>query len=237
MDKRSKDKGFTLVELLVAMATASIVMAAIYGTYESQVRGKIMQEMITEMQQGARAALMMMEKDIRMAGCDPTGNANAGIVTAAPADLEFTMDFLGGGISGNQPDGTIAIAEEHIRYVLTNDADGDGIADGTPCHLRRWRGNQAAPICQNVDAINFVYLDADGTPLDPVANPADINLIRSVEITIVARSGEQLRGLVRPPVNNESYRNQQGDIILPAQGDRFIRLAFSTTVKCRNLGL
>jgi type IV pilus assembly protein PilW len=97
-------------------------------------------------------------------------------------------------------------------------------------------GGQQA-ICRNVDALNFIYLDADGVVLDPVGTPADRNRIRSVQLTIVARSGEQLRGLIRPPVNNTVYRNQQGDVVLPAQGDNFIRLVFSTTIKCRNLGL
>ncbi len=239
MDKRHRNVGFTLIELLIAMVVASIVMAAIYATYVSQVRGKNMQEMMTEMQQGVRTALLMMEKDIRMAGCDPIieDNLKPGIITAAPAELEFTMDFLGDGTTGNQADGMINDAEEHIRYNLSNDADGDGIADSTPCHLWRRRGDQTLPICQNIDALNFVYLNEDGVVLDPVGNPEHRDRIRSIEVTVVARSGERLPGLVMTSEDNTVYRNQRGDVILPAQGDNFIRLVFSTTIKARNLGL
>jgi type IV pilus assembly protein PilW len=149
------------------------------------------------------------------------------------------MDVRGGGPAGNRPDGDFNDEEENLRYALDNDADGDGIADGTPCHLGRERiaGGGLQPICENVDALNFVYLDADGVVLDPVGTPGDIGRIRSIEVTVVARSGEQLPGLVNTSVDNRVYRNQRGDIILPAQGDDFIRLVFSTTIKARNLGL
>ncbi len=50
-------KGFTLVELLVAMAISTMVMAAIYSTYHVQLRSHITQQTVVEMQQNARAAM------------------------------------------------------------------------------------------------------------------------------------------------------------------------------------
>jgi len=61
-------KGFTLLEILIAMVVASIVMAAIYSVYRSQTQTHRTQQLVVQMQQNMRAALYLMESDIRMAG-------------------------------------------------------------------------------------------------------------------------------------------------------------------------
>jgi type IV pilus assembly protein PilW len=82
--KPSPNTGFTLVELLVAMAAASIVMVAVVSAYQVQVRSKNTQEVLTDMNQTARAALEIMTHEIRMAGCDPTLTAGAGMFCRQP---------------------------------------------------------------------------------------------------------------------------------------------------------
>jgi type IV pilus assembly protein PilW len=64
----SSQKGFSLIELLVAMAIASILMAGIYTFYQNQLKTHITQQQMVDMQQDARAAMYMMTRDIRMAG-------------------------------------------------------------------------------------------------------------------------------------------------------------------------
>ena len=49
-------KGFTLLELLIAMALSIIIMAAIYSTYYSQQKSYLVQEQVAAMQQNLRAA-------------------------------------------------------------------------------------------------------------------------------------------------------------------------------------
>jgi type IV pilus assembly protein PilW len=92
----SKKEGFTLSELLVAMVISAVVMAAIYSTYYSQQRSYLVQEQVAAMQQNLRAAMFYMEKEIRMAGCDPTRAADAGITTANADSISFTEDITGG---------------------------------------------------------------------------------------------------------------------------------------------
>ena len=75
-------KGFTLIELMVAMAISTLVMAAIYSTYRSQLRSHVTQQAMVEMQQNARAAMFIMEREIKMAGFDPDDSAGAGITDA-----------------------------------------------------------------------------------------------------------------------------------------------------------
>jgi len=74
--------GYTIVELLVAIAITGVFLAAIYSAYFSQQRATLAQEQVSGMQRNLRSAMYFMEKEIRMAGCDPTGKAGAQIVTS-----------------------------------------------------------------------------------------------------------------------------------------------------------
>ena len=64
-------KGFTLVEMLVAMAMGLIVMVAIYTAYVNHQRSHVTQQLVVHMQQNARAAMSLMKREIRMRGYDP----------------------------------------------------------------------------------------------------------------------------------------------------------------------
>jgi type IV pilus assembly protein PilW len=223
--------GWTLVELMVALAMAGIVMAVICSAYISQVRGAISQATMLDMQQTARAALEIMKNEIRTAGCDPTRKAGASILRATAAEFSFTMDLENN--SGlPKPDGDTDDANESVRYALNRDANRDGQADRIPCDLGRDTGGGLQPFAENIDALNFVYLDEDGNPL---AAGFSLDQIQAVQITLVARSGEQLRGLLWAYQDKTTYFNQQGQVILPAQADNLRRLLLTTTVYCRNL--
>ena len=84
---RSKEHGFTLVELLVAMTMAAVVMAAVYTLYKTQQDSYIAQDQVVEMQQNVRASLYQMARDMRMAGFNPQRAPNVGgFVTQLPDD-------------------------------------------------------------------------------------------------------------------------------------------------------
>ena len=107
----SKQKGFTVVELLVAMAISAIVITAIYSTYLSQNKSYAIQEEVAAMQQNCRVAMEMITRDVRMAGyfgCkgDTITNTLAG---------SSTNDYTSAPVVG-----------------VNNDADGgNSIKDGT----------------------------------------------------------------------------------------------------------
>jgi len=222
---RLSNQGFTIVELLVGMVVSLLAIGAIYSTFLSQHKSYLIQGEVAAMQQNLRAAMFYMQREIRMAGCDPR-NAGAAIDIANVAELQFKIDQnVDGNFTGSSPPND---PNEQIRYALTNDVNRDGIADGSPCSLGRetWGGN-LQPVAENIDALNFIYLDANGNPTTTIAD------IRSVEITIVARIG---RGLL-PLINNNTYLNQQGTQILGPQNDNLSRRRLTTVIKCRNLGL
>ena len=67
-ERNLTNKGFTIVELLVAMTISLVVMGAITYTFKSQQDSYIVQTQISSMQQNLRAAMYMLTQDIQMAG-------------------------------------------------------------------------------------------------------------------------------------------------------------------------
>jgi type IV pilus assembly protein PilW len=221
------NQGFTMVELLVAMAVALLALAAIYSTFLNQYRSYRIQEEISEMQQNLRAAMLYMEREIRMAGCDPNGTANARIIKAERTSIRFTEDVRGNS-SGSDPDGDADDPNEDITYSL----NGKNLVKNT--------GGGNHVMAQNIEAIDFVYLDGSSPPNvlnDPLIDgdvPGEkTDQIRSVEVTIVARTSNPLL----PSKNGRAYFNQRDKQILPPQNDNVVRRRLSTWIKCRNLGI
>ena len=158
-------------------------------------------------------------------GYDPTGTVGASISIANKAELQFQIDRNG---DGNLDSGEV------IRFALTNDANRDGVADGTPCDLGRGLdGGSLQVLAENIDALNFVYFDSNGNVL--AAPVADLSSIGSIQITVVARSGATLPGFFKRQRDNKTYHNRQGDVVLPAQNDDFHRLEIVHEFRGRNL--
>jgi prepilin-type N-terminal cleavage/methylation domain-containing protein len=63
-----RQKGLTLIELLIAMTMTGILGAGIYRTFVGQQHTYQVQEDIVDLQQNVRMAISQMVRDIRMAG-------------------------------------------------------------------------------------------------------------------------------------------------------------------------
>ncbi len=209
-----KENGFTLVELLVALALTGLVMVAVYRTFETQQKVYVVQDDVASMQQELRAAMDIMCRDLRMAGFNPASSPNFGILEATSSTLQFTVDVDEDGLlvdAANDPN-------EQIRYSL----------NGTTLGRAVWGGG-AQPVAEDVDALDLVYLDANGAV---IANPAaNLGSIRSIQITMVARSGRRDKEYR----NSNTYLNQQGTVIFGPANDQFRRRLLTSTVRCRNL--
>jgi len=220
------NQGFTLLEVLVALAILGVIVAGIYSTFYSQQRSYIAQEQVAAMQKNLRAAMYLVEREIRMAGCDPKKKANAGIVDLGydPVEdryssIEFTLDITNDS-GGEEPDGDTDDTNENVYYALV-DQDGDGDTD-----LVRDTGGGRHIVAENIDVLDFVYLNQQAAPTD------NISEIRSVQITMVARTGKRDPGYKDTTV----YKNQQPKTIYTAN-DNFRRRVLTTDIKFRNLGL
>jgi len=226
-----KNSGFTLVELLVALSVSAVIMTAVYAAYQSQQKSYVVQEEVAALQQDLRAAMFYMTSQIREAGCNPsTTDVNKpGILTADVDEVHFTSDVRGTSF-GTDPNGNTNDPYENITYSLYTSGGIQKLgikstADAT---------NQ--PVIENVEALNFVYLDQNRNRLDDDGSgnvTTNIPNIRSVEVTIVVRASRE-----DPDYTDDNeYQNQQGDVVLAAQNDHFRRRMASMRIACRNLGL
>jgi type IV pilus assembly protein PilW len=186
IDLRTRNEGFTLVELLVAMAIGLIVLSAVYSTYTTQQKSYVLQEQIASMQQNLRAAMYFMVREIRMAGCDPTGDALAGITSAGPTSISFTRDIRSSDdLTDHTADGDTNDTGESITYQFV-DSDGDGQND------RITRNDQA--LAENIESLGFVYLNASDAVLDDdgLGNvTTNMPSISSVRVTVIATTPDE----------------------------------------------
>ena len=260
------NQGFTLVEMMISVAIFGIVMAGIYQTYDSQQKTYIVQEQIIDMQQNHRTAIYFLGQELRMAGYDPSGKADAkidadsymdspGFNTAEIAEFEITMDLNG--------DEEILEDNETIRYALTNDdEDGDGISDainadwvnsGAECSLGRETGGAGGlqPVADNIDAVEFLYILENGDVTESVVGDARED-IRGVIVSILARTKNMIKGYRNTktyiPASREKdsggnylisdtrFIGTRPDTSWGPFDDRYRRNLYITRFKCRNMG-
>jgi len=63
-----KNKGITLIELLVALVISGLLVAALYRTFIGQQKTYVAQDQVVDMQQNMRVAISRMMGDIKMTG-------------------------------------------------------------------------------------------------------------------------------------------------------------------------
>ncbi|MFA6899695.1 MAG: prepilin-type N-terminal cleavage/methylation domain-containing protein [Desulfurivibrionaceae bacterium] len=170
-------KGFSLVELMIAVAISSAVMIGIWAVYSVQERTGGAQEVLTDLQQNLRTAIFTMTQEIRTAGFDPTGSGNFGItfvgfqeqnnagavVIGNNSALIFTAD---NGAGANAENG-ILDADETYTFSLFQFGwnVAGGVGTGTTTDLGRNTGAGLQPFVQNIEALGLAYaydLNGDG---------------------------------------------------------------------------
>jgi len=60
--------GFTIIELLVAMALGMVILAGLIRTFKVQQDSYVIQDQVSAMQQNLRAAMYMITRDLQLAG-------------------------------------------------------------------------------------------------------------------------------------------------------------------------
>lgn len=183
---RPQQQGVSLVELLIALAAGSTLLAGLYGMFVQQQRVYSLQEQLIEMQQNVRLGMDMMVSDIRMGGWDPTGRAGARLLVARATTFRFTMD-------SDDDDPTTL---DDIAYGLdTKDHE----------LTRAINGSGRQPVVNHIIGLQFCYFLEDHPACVPNPSATELARIRSVQVELTARtSAPDLR--YRHPVHNDHYR-------------------------------
>jgi len=235
---KNNKNGFTIIEILLAILISSVLLGAVFMVFSNQQKSYVTNDKITEMQQNLRAAIIIMAQDIREAGCDPSGKANAGVETATIGRFQITKDIAGHATKGSQSDEDTDDANENIALGFSNANDGNsnGIADGgaadwsTPANLGRDIGGGFQPIAENIEAVEFNYILIDDTTTTGPST-SQYNDIIAVQISILARASSPEQGFLNPLTYTTAAGNAWGPF-----NDSFRRRFVTTTIQCRNLG-
>jgi type IV pilus assembly protein PilW len=145
-------RGYTLVDLLVALAVGGGVLAASVMLLHQGLQAWVWGTARVDAQQAARYALDRLAGELREAGYDPTVAGLAPVVVAEPTRIVFQRDLNGNGL--------VDVTRERVTYVLR--------AGETT--LRRDAGGGAQPVIERVRAFRLAYLDRTGAETtDPAA--------------------------------------------------------------------
>lgn len=162
------ERGFTLIEMMIALVIAGVIFAAITTSFTFMRRTYRLQEEMSDMIENARVAMDIMTREIRLAGYNPQGIALTGIVwdcTLSPPVLELRMDMNGSGAYFG--------TNEWIMYKY----------DSTNKKIDRKVGfGSYLSFIENIQSLTFQPLDGAG---NATCTDADI---REVRLIIVART-------------------------------------------------
>lgn len=143
---RTRERGTTLVELLVSSAILMVVMVGVSGMLIQNLKVNTREQLRSEVQSNARNCLSRVVNVLRSAGWDP-GQHGIATVALDPdtsdniSQIEAFMDRDGNGVTSGTPMEQILIRHVGDRvewdtngsgtfrvlaWNITNDADGDG---------------------------------------------------------------------------------------------------------------
>jgi type IV pilus assembly protein PilW len=232
------NKGLTLLELMVAIAVSSIVMGTVYTFYTYQTRSYNTQQLTVDMQEGLRVALELMQGDLRLAGSDRSGEADAGFSVAGPTTVTISMDITGGEDDDIDNNHNFLIDEADEWYDGDTDDPNESVTwslNGTTLQ----RNNSA--VAFNIQQLDLVYLDNVGNVLDDdgAGNvTTSLDQIKSVIITMIGGL-ESNRRVIRflTATDQTKYTNQQGVVILDLSvaPNNIRKRVVSSQVYCRNM--
>jgi prepilin-type N-terminal cleavage/methylation domain-containing protein len=139
-------RGFTLVEMLVALIVASIVGLSMVKLFINQHQAFLRQNEGVRATQNARAGVDMMARELRNAGYDPRGSSGAGITQWSADTFGWTADL--------NEDGDADDDDEQVAYLFKS-------GSGT---LVRREGGTNVTIADGITGLTFAYFsDENGT--------------------------------------------------------------------------
>lgn len=188
-----QQRGFTLIELMVAVFITAILFAIGYGAVNQAVKNREALEQQQDRLIAIQTAMRTIAQDVNQMAMrpirDPTGNDLLPVITATASDQKRLVEFTRGGWAN--PAGVQRPALQRVVYLFEENT------------LRRQYWPVLDPLlstdpikkdlCTGVKSVKFRYMDVSRTwrdtwpPASSVANAAQLNKrLRpvAVEVTI-----------------------------------------------------
>jgi type IV pilus assembly protein PilW len=158
--------GFTVTELVLALAIMMMVMASIVSLLISLNRVYVAQNVIAGVQQVTRAGINIMTRNIRLAGLNPLKINRIGILEASVNKIRFQHDTNGSG--------TIEAGQDEDSAYLLN---------GNHQLIRQKDGNSRSnkSLVDHVSDLTFKYVDRNNE------ETSILDEIHTVEISLTVR--------------------------------------------------
>jgi prepilin-type N-terminal cleavage/methylation domain-containing protein len=223
--RRSRDAGFSLLEMMTALAITLIVVAGVLASFAAQSRVELVQDTIAEDQSNLRAGMELLKRDIR----------NTGYMVGAAGVLPFVAGNNTGAngtdqIQLNAP----GLGTGFIFYGVQNVGTVPTLIRSTDPTMQV--GNILSVI-PNVDDFQLAYgWDADGNNVidpgewmnNPAGNQANVTAIR-INLLVRAAKADSTRSNYRRPAIE--------DRAAAGATDSYPRRLLTTIVQIRNQGL
>jgi prepilin-type N-terminal cleavage/methylation domain-containing protein len=169
-----EDKGFSLVEFLIASVILLIVSVSVFGVLTNVQRSSSYQTEVQAVLDNTRVAMETVTRILRQAGNDPRNTGFQGITITSSTQVQIQADLTGsaGGDTGD-PDGDTGDSGENV--TITYNA-GTRSIDLTP------NGGGAQTIATDISACSMQYFDANGAATNVGAN------VRKIRVTLSGAS-------------------------------------------------
>jgi len=204
-----KDRGFTLIEILIASTIFAIVLIGVYVVYDANQSTYVRGEGRANLQQNVRVALDQITRELLMAGYDPTG------VLANPINYKKTVLYPTRDITDYAMQ---SLAASTVRFLA--DVDGDSVTEvvefsynGTNKRINRqvwtwnagtltWSTGNAEAITEDntINSLAFTYRDESNaiTANDYAVRRIEVSLSASVKVGSQGTQSLDLHSDIRP---------------------------------------
>ncbi|MBI4482379.1 MAG: prepilin-type N-terminal cleavage/methylation domain-containing protein [Acidobacteria bacterium] len=186
----SGERGFSLIELLVATLVLTVISGAMFTLLTKDQETFVAENDFVEATQNARLTMDMVSSVVRQAGNNPNGvaltpftlvnwynDANNNVVCR---EISIQSDITGSTSQANgtgDPDGTVNSPWENVTFRF---------ASGTPLgevQMRTTAAGPFQPIAKNIQDVRFLSFDKNGAATSTAADIAKIGIQVDVRTT------------------------------------------------------
>ena len=199
---RTSGRGFTLVEMLIALTLGLVVVAAAVQLFSRSMSATWIVSQRAELQQNARASSNLLTKDISLAGAGmPTGGV--ALASGTGTKPRYGCDYTGKCYLGPTNSGS-------ITYPTQTDPTSGAVINYTYGVIPGWKSGVTVNAAAGAtDVITTVYADTTFLLSDYTVKFNDLNG-NSVTFTLPSPAPNPLD----QAVNNTGVGLQQGDLVL-----------------------